>query len=111
MSKKSVNIGRTTISYIEHGHLSPVTPTILLIHGYSSFKENWIDFIRNLPHQLHVVALDLPGHGSTEYHNEDLSMVYYVETVKKVSDSLLYFILVSTVKIAVLFTFLSNRKL
>ena len=39
--------------------------TVLLIHGFGAYKENWLRFSRLLKDHYHVIALDLPGHGES----------------------------------------------
>lgn len=37
--------------------------SIVLLHGFSADKNNWIRFVRYLPKKYHVLAIDMPGHG------------------------------------------------
>ena len=37
--------------------------TIVLLHGLTAEKDNWLDFIRYIPKNYRVLAIDLPGHG------------------------------------------------
>jgi pimeloyl-ACP methyl ester carboxylesterase len=39
--------------------------TIVLIHGFGANKDTWIHFIRYLPKDFHVFAIDLAGHGDS----------------------------------------------
>lgn len=40
-------------------------PTLVLVHGFGASKEVWLRFARQLAHDFHVIALDLPGHGDS----------------------------------------------
>ncbi len=40
---------------------------ILLIHGYSAEKDNWLPFVRYLPKGRPLLILDLPGHGESDF--------------------------------------------
>ena len=45
---------------------------VLMLHGFASQKEVWLQFIRELPEERTVIALDIPGHGdSLEYGDPD----------------------------------------
>jgi pimeloyl-ACP methyl ester carboxylesterase len=43
-------------------------PTVVLLHGFGANKDNWLRFAPHLPDSLHVVALDMLGHGESAYH-------------------------------------------
>ncbi|XP_020651081.3 monoacylglycerol lipase ABHD6 [Pogona vitticeps] len=62
------------VKYIEHdgyrfcyfsrgkpGH----RPSILMLHGFSFNKDMWLNAIKHFPRSIHVVCLDMPGHGET----------------------------------------------
>ncbi len=40
---------------------------ILLIHGYSAEKDNWLPFVRYLPKDRPLLIPDLPGHGDSDF--------------------------------------------
>jgi abhydrolase domain-containing protein 6 len=61
LSKKEIKIGDHNIVYLESG-TGP--ETILLLHGYSANKDNWIRFSAYLK-GYHIVIPDLPGHGES----------------------------------------------
>uniref|UniRef100_A0ACB8EGV6 Uncharacterized protein n=2 Tax=Sphaerodactylus townsendi TaxID=933632 RepID=A0ACB8EGV6_9SAUR len=42
-----------------------VQPSILMLHGFSLSKDMWLDTIKYMPEDIHVVCVDLPGHGAT----------------------------------------------
>lgn len=62
-------------------------PALLLLHGFTGCKENWLFLINRLAEQYRVIALDLPGHGKTESPT-DLAR-YTMESVCKDIDQLL----------------------
>ncbi|MGL4573706.1 MAG: alpha/beta fold hydrolase BchO [Burkholderiaceae bacterium] len=45
---------------------SPALPTALLVHGTGASSHSWRALASLLSNRLHVVVLDLPGHGFTE---------------------------------------------
>ena len=59
---KTLQAGDLTFSYLER---TGPGETIVLLHGFSADKDNWGRFIRHLPKEYRVIAIDLPGHGST----------------------------------------------
>uniref|UniRef100_A0A8C6VHV4 acylglycerol lipase n=1 Tax=Naja naja TaxID=35670 RepID=A0A8C6VHV4_NAJNA len=40
-------------------------PSVLMLHGFSLNKDMWLNTIEVFPKDLHLVCLDLPGHGGT----------------------------------------------
>ncbi|XP_060095381.1 monoacylglycerol lipase ABHD6-like [Heteronotia binoei] len=40
-------------------------PSMLMLHGYAFDKDTWLTNMNFLPKNIHVVCLDLPGHGGT----------------------------------------------
>lgn len=52
------------------------TETVVLLHGFSADKTNWLRFVQALPDSYQVFALDLMGHGA---HPIDLSELYSIE--------------------------------
>jgi len=69
---KTVDMDGKSISLVE-SERDPAKPTIILIHGLTANKENWVRFSRYLTDAYHVVAIDLPGHGASV---KDLNMRY-----------------------------------
>ncbi|PKN70354.1 MAG: alpha/beta hydrolase [Deltaproteobacteria bacterium HGW-Deltaproteobacteria-12] len=61
LSKKAIKIGDHNMVYLES---KAGQETILLLHGYSANKDNWIRFAAYLK-DYHVVIPDLPGHGES----------------------------------------------
>ena len=48
--------------YLEAGH----GPLVVLVHGFTGSKENWLPLMRELAKRYRVVAPDLPGWGASE---------------------------------------------
>ncbi|KAL7986231.1 hypothetical protein Chor_011397 [Crotalus horridus] len=40
-------------------------PSVLMLHGFSLNKDMWLNTIEVFPKGLHLICLDLPGHGGT----------------------------------------------
>jgi len=60
---------------------------IVLLHGFLGSLHIWNDFSHDLSTHFRVIAIDLPGHGSSDVI-EDANMESLAETVKAVLDSL-----------------------
>ncbi|MDH3587932.1 MAG: alpha/beta fold hydrolase [Gammaproteobacteria bacterium] len=64
-----------TISYLER---DAAGPTIVLLHGFASEKDSWLRFLRKIPKNYRIIALDLPGHGGS---SRDPQRSYTVESM------------------------------
>jgi len=90
MTRKNLKLSPSvSLAYMERGTRKSGTPTLLLVHGFSSSKENYFRILKFLPKRLHVIALDLPGHGDSSHKDkDDLSIMSFVHHIKKFSDLL-----------------------
>jgi abhydrolase domain-containing protein 6 len=61
LTKKEIKIDDHNIVYLEGGK----GPTILLLHGYTADKDNWLSFAAYLTKDYHVVIPDIPGYGES----------------------------------------------
>ncbi len=69
--KKSSNISVGKVVYYENKQ--PLTkPSVVLLHGFTASKENWLKFARPFKDDYHVVIVDLLGHGESS-KNLDLT--------------------------------------
>ncbi|XP_053149392.1 monoacylglycerol lipase ABHD6-like [Hemicordylus capensis] len=64
MQVKQVDHEDFRFSYFCRGKPGP-QPSILMLHGFSFSKNMWLNTIKFFPTNLHVVSLDMPGHGET----------------------------------------------
>ncbi len=62
--KKTIEVDGRTIALLE-SERGENKPSIILLHGFTANKENWIRFAAYLTDAYHVVAIDLPGHGES----------------------------------------------
>lgn len=58
----SVRVGDHEWKYLEAGQ----GPLVVLLHGFTGAKENWLPVMRELAKTNHVIAPDLPGWGESE---------------------------------------------
>ena len=67
LTKKAIKIGDHDIVYVEGGN----GPAVLLLHGYTGNKDNWLMFVPYLTKDYHVVIPDLPGYGESSMNEKD----------------------------------------
>lgn len=60
-SERAIRVGDHRIVYLEAGR----GPTIVLLHGFTGAKENWLPLMRRLRSTHRVIAPDLPGWGES----------------------------------------------
>jgi len=72
---KTAEINGQQYFYLERNNPT-ATETVLLLHGFSADKTNWLRFVQALPDSYRVLALDLMGHGE---HPVDLNTNYSIE--------------------------------
>jgi len=61
---KTVQVGEQQLAYL----FRPGTGLpILLIHGFSAEKDNWLPWVRYLPRDRPLLIPDLPGHGDSDF--------------------------------------------
>ena len=76
----TVEVDGHSIAYMERAGDGP---TMVLLHGFASEKDVWLRFVRELPRDYRVIALDLPGHGDSsqlaDFHYDIPAIVTLVE--------------------------------
>lgn len=65
LKEKRVVSGSYAYCYAEQGDQSHSESTLLFLHGMGGEKEAWIPLLKLLPKDVHVIVLDMPGHGGT----------------------------------------------
>lgn len=65
LTEKQLDLAGHKITYLESPRVEG-QETLVLIHGFGANKDNWVRFAAALPEQLHLVILDLPGHGDSD---------------------------------------------
>ncbi len=76
--KKYVHFRGKKIFYSESGSGQPV----LLLHGYLETSEVWDRFASRLSGKFRVIAIDLPGHGSSDIYAEVHTMEFIAAMVE-----------------------------
>ena len=83
-----VIINNLLVSYSESGNGAMA---LLFLHGWRSNKEVWVQVIKNLSiinNQLSIIAIDLPGFGSSQMPSEPMTVGDYAEVVKGLIEKL-----------------------
>ncbi|MCP3875554.1 MAG: alpha/beta fold hydrolase [Desulfobacteraceae bacterium] len=68
--RQTVTVDGQKMAYLER---KGTGQTIVLLHGFSADKNNWLRFVRYLPENYRVLAIDMPGHGD---NIQDLTKKY-----------------------------------
>ncbi len=63
---KTAKADDVTLTYMERQSSVKNAESIILLHGFSANKDNWIRFTKALDKKYHVIAIDLAGHGDSE---------------------------------------------
>ncbi|XP_078604537.1 monoacylglycerol lipase abhd6-A-like [Branchiostoma floridae x Branchiostoma japonicum] len=84
LTVKFVTVDGCRFAYAERGRPTETQPSIIFLHGFSTSKDTWANFIKALPRDLHIITLDLPGHGESDRNpNQDLSMEGQANTLRR----------------------------
>ncbi len=75
LSSKHTTLNQQNYYYLSRNIEAP-RETVVLLHGFSADKENWLRFSQNLPSHFQIFALDLLGHGE---HAINLNASYSIE--------------------------------
>ncbi|MFD2179919.1 alpha/beta fold hydrolase [Veronia pacifica] len=67
--KRHVQLSEQSLCFYESKE-SEGKPVLLMIHGYSADKSNWLYFARHFTKDYHIVIPDLAGHGETGFHSD-----------------------------------------
>jgi abhydrolase domain-containing protein 6 len=79
-SVHAIRVGDHRIVYLEAGR----GPRIVLLHGFTGSKENWLPLMQRLRGSFHVIAPDLPGWGeSTRRRGADYGPIAQSERVRE----------------------------
>lgn len=66
--QKSIHVDGRPWPYLEGGNFSK--PVLILIHGFSSEKDNWAMLAPELKQHFHIIAPDLPGFGENDRRSD-----------------------------------------
>lgn len=68
LKKQMIYINQHHYSYLISKNYNPALDTLILLHGFTGFKEYWFNFIIPLKQKFNIVNIDLPGHGSSDFN-------------------------------------------
>jgi pimeloyl-ACP methyl ester carboxylesterase len=83
---RQTTIAGRRVNYVELG--SGEGPPIVFVHGLGGCWQNWLENLPFFAQRRRVVALDLPGHGSSEMPAERISIPGYGHTVTTLVEQL-----------------------
>jgi abhydrolase domain-containing protein 6 len=63
LSLRHVELGGRSCCYLERPGPGA---KVILVHGFTGSKDNWLKYVQHLPRHLHIIAPDLIGHGENE---------------------------------------------
>lgn len=69
--KRQALVQGRRLVWLERGTPGAGRPTVVLLHGFASMKENWSPWLPFLPDDWHLLVPDLPGLGESDYHPEE----------------------------------------
>lgn len=75
LEPKTIQVGKLTVSYLERPGSGD---TIVLLHGITADKDNWVRFARHIPEEYRIIAIDLPGHGDNA---RDFKVTYSIDHI------------------------------
>jgi len=88
LTQKEGQVSGLRFSYLE-GPQRAGQESVIMLHGFSANKSNWLRFAKHLERDFHVVALDLMGHGDNHQNlNQSYSIVEQVAFVKSAAASM-----------------------
>ena len=64
-TSERVTIGGLRLHYFDWGN--PAAPPLVCVHGYTSSADAFTGFARHFRDRFHIVALDVRGHGESEW--------------------------------------------
>ncbi len=67
MTRRSAQVGDHTMVYLQRAAVGEQAGTIVLLHGFTADKSNWLRMVRELPKNYEVIAPDWPAHGESTY--------------------------------------------
>ncbi|ONG41557.1 hypothetical protein BKE30_03740 [Alkanindiges hydrocarboniclasticus] len=68
LKKQSIDINNHQYNYLISKKFNPALDTLVLLHGFTGFKEYWFGFMMPLKHKFNIISIDLPGHGSSSFN-------------------------------------------
>jgi len=85
LKRRHLQLDGLRLSYLEKGRAVEDQPSLVLLHGLMGCAETFVPLMKELPTDLHVIALDLPGAGQSERrHDIDASLAAIAEQVGRI---------------------------
>lgn len=84
MEEVESDLGSTPVNYVELGE----GPTVLMVHGLGGSWRNWLENIPYLARSHRVIALDLPGFGTSPLPEKQITIRSYGDFLVAFADRL-----------------------
>ncbi|MCW0459913.1 alpha/beta fold hydrolase [Xanthomonas sacchari] len=82
LRRRQSQVAGHTWTYLVRAAADPAAPTLLLVHGFTGSKENWLPLARALGTRYHLVIPDLPGWAESQrIAGQDYGFVAQAERV------------------------------
>jgi pimeloyl-ACP methyl ester carboxylesterase len=81
---RSTLVREARVNYVEMGD----GPPVVFVHGLSGCWQNWLENIPFFARKHRVIAMDLPGFGSSDLPNEEISIPGYGRFVNSFLESI-----------------------
>jgi len=70
MQKKMTQVDGHEIVYLERASTNAKKEIVILLHGFTAEKNNWMRFAKHLDASYQLLLIDLPAHGQSSYFKE-----------------------------------------
>ena len=79
MIKQQIRINNKAVGFYSAGEGA----TVVFLHGFMESSEIWEDYLNALSDSFRVIAIDLPGHGSSESYSDAHTMFGMASRIRK----------------------------
>lgn len=89
MVKHVIKIDNHDLVYLERPTKQDDAEVIILLHGFTADKNNWLRFTQNVAPEYRVIAIDWPAHGESTYTEKaDYTLITQANRLKMILESL-----------------------
>ena len=85
---RTIEVMGTEVNYVDVGAESPSELELLLVHGLGGCWQNWLENIPHFARRHRVIALDLPGFGSSPVPQWEISIPAYGKLLHDFCDAI-----------------------
>ena len=81
---RTITFREHQIHYRDEGRQYP--QTIVFLHGFLQNQDVWCSYVLSFMRSVHVISIDLPGHGLSDCYGDVYTMEFMADAVKAVLD-------------------------